>query len=546
MQKNMVLLSMALFAAASASAFTIYDAGKALHANITSSVPVGADGSTYTDAQGGKWQYLRANDKDASTTVAFEKSVASGSYYRGIGGNSSASGSPYIHVNVSGVATMTSVSGGTAVEADELYVHPGNPSSANHYVVVRFIVPEDGWYSAFVTAHDLNDNGTANSQAGAEVRLLANNVLQAHGVVVLEDYTGTTPSGGTQTKRFDFQMPVRWMSANETIDFMVGANGANQSDATGMKAFVTREDEGAFYDSGLAMTNNVLGSSFNPFGTTALGMWYYCYVDTSAPRYDAQTEAACSADYFANWTPGNLTKKLKLLDQSYTRTSPPLLKGFFMSTRVGSSPYICVNHTAACTNDVAPQELYTHPHAENWTDWTTLRFRPPRAGLYSASVVLRDVSRDTGNVLSDGVMAYLLVSEKVVTNAVVCARRRTPQRTSRSKPASWRQTSQSTSSSPRTTDILATRRRFLRFSAARRTPTMRRIRWPCLIGRMRLGPRIPLPMRLAASRSGTLEPAQSHRGSRSRPCPTPSCESTMESTSSVTDKTLRTAGCRAS
>ena len=136
-----------------ASAITVYDAGAALHANATSGSIVGADGSTYTDENGGKWQYLGASDGPANTTTTFGKSVTSGSTYRGIGGNSAASGAPYIHVNVSGEALATD---GEPVEPDEFYIHPGAPGASNHYSVVRFIVPSDGWYSAFMSAHDLS------------------------------------------------------------------------------------------------------------------------------------------------------------------------------------------------------------------------------------------------------------------------------------------------------------------------------------------------------------------------------------------------------
>ena len=429
-RKTLVLIALSLVAGV-AGARTVYDGGKALRQNITSGSPVGADGSTYTDENGGKWQYLRANDNLATSTVAFDKSVTSGSYYRGIGGTSSRSGSPFIHVNVSGAATRDGVTDGAVaaepVDADEFYVHPGDPGSTNHYVVLRFVVPETGWYSAFVTAHDVNGNGpklesNGGKSAGAEIRFLANNVMQVHGVVRLEDYYGGD-SAYLLTRRFDFQMPVRRMTAGETIDFMVGANGAHTSDATGLKAFVTKEDEGAFYDSGLAMNENVAGSSLNPFGTTELGFWHYCHADTSAAQSQSGVSTgACPADYFATWAPGQLTKKLDQLDSSYTRTTAPLLKGFFLSNRLGSSPYICVNQTSANASDVAPSELYAHPHAGNWTQWTALRFRPPRGGMYSASVVLRDVARNVeGGADSDGVMAYLLVGEKVVTNEVVSA-----------------------------------------------------------------------------------------------------------------------------
>lgn len=409
----------ALAAPTATSARTVYDAGAALHAHIASGNLAGTNGVVYTDSQGGKWQYLRANDRDATTTAAFEKGVTSGTY-RGIGGNSSGAGSPFIHVNVSGNAQP--ITGGEPVEPDEFYAHPGDASTNNHYVVVRFIVPEAGWYSAFLTAHDVSKGG-ANKNAGAEVSFMANNILQARGVVSLEDYEGTdNTSKYLLTHRFDFQMPVRWMAADETLDVVIGANGAHANDATGFKMIVTKEDSDAFYDSGLALNENVSGSSMNPFGTASLGMWYCCYVDTSAAQTQSGfTTGACPADYFANWAPGQFTKKLEAFDSSFTRSSAPQIKGFCTSGRYGSSPFICVNQTSANTGDVAPRELFAHPHAGNWTQWATLRFRPTRSGMYSASVVLRDVARNKDDSDSDGVVAYLLVAERVVTNAVVSA-----------------------------------------------------------------------------------------------------------------------------
>ncbi len=402
--------------ALTASARTVYDAGAALRANITSASPVGANGETYTDAQGGKWKYLRANDREATTTTTFGKSVTSGTY-RGIGGNSSGAGSPFIHVNVSGNAQP--ITGGEPVEPDEFYAHPGDASAANHYVVVRFIVPEAGWYSAFLTAHDVN-KGSSNASAGAEVSLVANNVLQARGIVTLEDYVGTEGDYKFLTHRFDFQMPVRWMAADETLDVVIGANGAHAGDATGFKMIVTKEDAGAFYDSGRALKENLSASSLNPFGTASLGMWYCCYLDTSDPQSQSGAEGAATAETFATWAPGQLTKKLTLFNSTATRTSAPKLKGFFMYDRQPNSPFICMNQANTNDSEVAPLELYAHPYT-NWTQWATLRFRPTRSGMYSASVVLRDAFRNPGNADSDGIMAYLLVSEKVVTNAVVSA-----------------------------------------------------------------------------------------------------------------------------
>ena len=378
----------------------VYDGGKALRQNCASGT-TGAGGETYTDENGGKWQYLRAND-DLATSTATIGSTYNQNGYAGIG-----STPPYIRVNVSGAAIATD---GEPVDADEFYIHPGDPGAANHYVVLRFTVPEDGWYSAFMTAHDLNGGGSATAQAGAEVRFLANGVLQVHGVVALENYTGATSCGGILTRRFDFQMPVRWMTAGQTLDFMVGANGAHANDATGLKAFVTKEKVGAFYDAGLAIANNITNSSLNPFGTDALGMWYYFSVNA----------ASTSVAGFPAWAPGNLTRTgVERLAYQHERNSAT--KGFRMSSD-NALPYVCVNFSAANAGDIAPQELVTHP-CEDLTRWTALRFRPPRSGIYSASIVLRDIARATGDAAAraDGVMAYLLVSETLVTNRLVAA-----------------------------------------------------------------------------------------------------------------------------
>ena len=97
MQKKTLVGLVAAALAATVSAYTVYDGGKALRQNITSGSPVGANGETYTDENGGKWQYLRANDLYATNTTTFGKSVTSG-IYRGIGGTSSRTGSPFIQL----------------------------------------------------------------------------------------------------------------------------------------------------------------------------------------------------------------------------------------------------------------------------------------------------------------------------------------------------------------------------------------------------------------------------------------------------------------
>ena len=410
MEKKTLFGLMAAVLAAVAQAYTVYDAGKALRQNATSGSITGANCETYTDENGGKWQYLRANDNMAATTVAFGKSVTSG-IYRGIGGNSSGAGAPYLQVNTK--ESEIPVTNGEPIEPDELYVHPGDPNSANSYVVLRFTVPEDGWYSALLSAHDANKQSGGDNASGAEIRMLANGKLQARGVVSLEDYTNSTVRA-LLTHRFDFQMPVRWMAANETLDFMVGANGGHTSDATGLKVFVTKEDEGMFYDSGIAMTNNLATVYTNIYGTAKDGTWYYLL-----PWVNVSTGAA-----FEAWAPLNFSKRITAFTNRCTRTASNNQRGFACVPE-GKSPYMIVNETDTMASFVAPQELHIHPANiqqpdSSWRSyWATVRFRAPVSGYYSASVVARDVSSSLEDPNSNGVRVYLNVSDHVVDSAHV-------------------------------------------------------------------------------------------------------------------------------
>ena len=412
MEKKTLVGLMVAVLAVTAGARTVYDGGKALRQNATSSSITGANGETYTDENGGKWQYLRANDNLATSTAAFGKSVTAGTY-RGIGGNSSGAGAPYLHVNTKG--SENPVTGGEPIEPDELYVHPGDPNSANSYVVLRFTVPEAGWYSALLSAHDANkhqSNPDPNT-SGAEIRLVANGKLQARGVVSLEDCTNSNVRA-LLTHRFDFQMPVRWMAANETLDFMVGANGGHTSDATGLKAFVTKEDAGMFYDSGIAMTNNLATVYTNVYGTVKDGTWYYLL-----PWVNVSTGTA-----FEAWAPLNFSKRITAFTNRCTRTASSNQRGFACVPE-GKSPYMIVNETDTMASFVAPQELHIHPANiqqpdSSWRSyWATVRFRAPVSGYYSASVVARDVSSSLEDPNSNGVRVYLNVSDHVVDSAHV-------------------------------------------------------------------------------------------------------------------------------
>ena len=360
--------------AATASARTVYDAGKAFN-------EAGHNKNTF-----GAWSLLHASGDDLATTSAFDTTTGGASPLFGIGGSTS----PWIRVNS---GTTTQISDGEEILPNELYLHPAG--SGNKCDVVRFTAPEAGWYSANVFAHDVSKESSGSASSGVEVSIrAAGNILVSKQRVSLEDYASNNP-----THRFDFQMPVRFLSAGETIEVVVGPGTAHSNDATGLRFTVTKEDEGSFFDSGIALTNNIATTYANPYGNIKDGTWYY--VKTSVP--------SSSVD-FVSWAPGNFMQNTaELIPTKGTRSSGGL-KGFGRDSSA-NSPYVVVNTGATVADSTAPCELQAHPFGTDARVWTTIRFRPPESGYYSASVVARNIA--SGN----GVDVYLLVSGNVVTNA---------------------------------------------------------------------------------------------------------------------------------
>ena len=404
----LVAALLALAVPATSSARTVYDAGKALRQNFQNNA---TPANPYTDEYGGKWTYSSAAGVAPFTSLGnFASSYAKidNDQLQGWGGTSS----PHLKVNITDHALTDSsfvtktgdVLDGEPIDVDEMVFHPGK--DGNSYMVLRFIAPEDGWYSAFASFHDTSKETTATASSGASVHVTegGNNVL-AQGVVSLEGVAGST-------RRFDFQMPVRYMTAGTEIRFAVGNNAgssgtAHANDATGVKVFVVKEDEGSFYDSGLAMGNNVAASPYaNPYGTIADGTWY-CLTATAPAAQTAPANVSLAA-----------TSRI-----TTEATSSTYLKGF-ANNASGQSPFVLVNTASSQQSTaVAPGELKVHPRAGDSTlkTWTVVRFRPPESGRYSASIVARDVDRANLSTYpsADGVDVYLYVSDTLVTNAYV-------------------------------------------------------------------------------------------------------------------------------
>ena len=322
----LVAALLALAVPATSSARTVYDAGKALRQNFTENA---TPANPYTDENGGKWYYSSAAGVAPYTSLGnFASSYAKidNDQLQGWGGTAS----PHLKVNITG-RTLASSSFMTAgcepIEADEMVFHPGQ--SGNSCMVLRFVVPEAGWYSAFASFHDTSAEATPTASSGASVYVgVGANDVFASGVVSLEGVAGST-------KRFDFQMPARYLAKDTEIRFSVnnnkGSSGtAHANDATGVKVFVVKEDEGAFYDSGLAMGNNVAASPYaNPYGTIADGTWYF--LTAAAPA--AQTAPANVS----------LSATSRIVTEA---TSSTYLKGVANAAN-GQSPFVLVNTSSS-------------------------------------------------------------------------------------------------------------------------------------------------------------------------------------------------------
>ena len=221
-KKSLVLIALSVIAGA-AGARTVYDGGKALKQNCTS----GTYANPYTDENGGKWSYHTSSAVAPFTNLGNFSTHAKtdSNQLEGWGGTSS----PHLKVNITDHALTRSsfLDDAEPIEVDEMVFHPAG--NGNTYTVLRFIVPEDGWYSAFASFRDTSlqpasNNPDINSGASVFVTLgkAPNDYVHVSGIVSLEHVTNSTP-------RLDFQMPVRWLEKDMRINFAVGNNNHNST-----------------------------------------------------------------------------------------------------------------------------------------------------------------------------------------------------------------------------------------------------------------------------------------------------------------------------
>ncbi|MBQ3808142.1 MAG: hypothetical protein II840_09340 [Kiritimatiellae bacterium] len=396
-----------------ASARTVYDAGKALRQNCES----GSYANPYTDANGGVWSYHTASGvapftglSDFPTHSKMESNTMDG----WICLSNDNPTHPLLLVNTTGEAVSSYCSSGNQLEADELMFHP----SAYGYAVLRFTVPEDGWYSAFASFRDV-DQGDSGGLSGVDVHVTlgsesADDTDLATTHVTLEDYAGWN-AASKRTKRFDYQMPVRYLTQGMRIQFAVGPNvladWGHASDGTGVKVLVVKEDEGQFYDAGAAFAANIAGDYVNPYGSAAHGTWHALLSNLSVSIAEMD---------FPSWVSQNLEYSFDHDLTAQLSLGTPVadtVRGF--NRPAGGPPYVTANVSSIVSGNTSPGELRVLP-AGNAGQCTVVRFRPPEAGRYSGSVVIRDIG-DIEHDYDDGVEVFLVVADQVVTSAVVRA-----------------------------------------------------------------------------------------------------------------------------
>ena len=383
---------------AAASGRTVYDAGKALRQNCES----GSCANPY----GGVWSYYYASSLSPFSGTLFESTST-------ITSDKLAGWKNWDHqhlkVNVTGqiLDDPSLIEAGEPLEVDEMYFHP----ERNLYTVLRFTVPEDGWYSAFASFHDVNQEASSLATSGVDVHVTlgsedGGDTELASSLVTLESapaYWGDA----NRTQRFDYQMPVRYLTQGMRIQFAVGPNGTDwaiPNDGTGVKVLVVKEDEGRFYDSGVAFSANVAGGYANPYGTAQHGTWHALLLQLGT--------TAASTD-FQSWIPPNLENSF---EHAFTeQLSFGDGRVGFKTANGGNEPFVTVNTAASKVGNLSPRELTFHPPNHEANQCTVVRFRPPEAGRYSASVVARYLE----NGANDGVEVFLVAADQLITNSVV-------------------------------------------------------------------------------------------------------------------------------
>lgn len=407
-----VLWACALTAAGclTARAGIIYDAGAALKANALS----GGYANPYTDSNGGQWAYYLSTAMTNASLVAMSGNVSwkTQAEFKGFNAGGSADSVPLLMVNTAESAIhndgLFGSGSGIVLQPGEIIGHPGN--TGNKFVTLHFTVPRDGWYSTLSTFRDMC-SWTNNDVGGAEVGVLIGNVVQAQGIVSIENARSWTGSrwGWVSAHVASYQTPVKWLAAGTAIDFVLGPRDNFSGDSTGISVQVREEEEENTFDASAVFRENLNGAYVNPAPTATNGTWTYLAKQLN-------------------------TGNLDLLNQQCSIASLGGIRGWHYSSTKVAFPIVALNEAEtnlvkdnsfinldnAC---VMPGELVMHPCTEHGTNYAlVMRFQPPVSGYYSATAVFHDLNVGSMAVTNtEGVDIHAVIgTEEVATGLARC------------------------------------------------------------------------------------------------------------------------------
>ena len=214
----------------------VFDAGQALKADMAQ----GAPANPYTDANGGVWTFGR-------TTAVAEGTVTTLDYpgyawAADLKGFSKSAGDPLPTINVNvgaaAVAGNFGLTAGYLVAPGEIVLHPDRGDSGARFAIIRFIVPQTGFYHLLATFRDVQYSG--GTSPGVDVHVVVNGADLANAVVS----TDAPPPAGS-VPSFTAEVRSLSLAAGDTVDFDVGPNGtegvAHGCDGTGVRASITAQ-----------------------------------------------------------------------------------------------------------------------------------------------------------------------------------------------------------------------------------------------------------------------------------------------------------------
>jgi len=210
---------------------TVFDAGQALKADM-----LGSPVNPYTDANGGVWTFGRTTAVAGGTLTTLDKTDQYwGPTFKGFADWSAL---PTIDVNVGDVAVACEnglSDSNHPIAPGEIALHPQNNDQSSRYAIIRFVVPQTNVYDIAATFRDVSVVGGS----GVDVHIVVNGQDLSSAVVSAD---GAAPAGSVPS--FTANVREIHLSANDTVDFVVGPNGDYFNDGTAVFATIATHTPG--------------------------------------------------------------------------------------------------------------------------------------------------------------------------------------------------------------------------------------------------------------------------------------------------------------